>query len=113
MWKFVYIVFACALSINIALGIDNESKLRSECENGDKQSCKTLVFIYAYFCLDENNAIGCHNLGALYNNGQGVRQDFKKASELYQKACDLGAGEGCFNLGIMLVKGQGVRQNKM
>ena len=43
---------------------------------------------------DDGNAISCGSLGFLYDNGQGVRQDYKKASELYSKACDMGEAGG-------------------
>ena len=56
-------------------------------------------------------AEGCYNLGLLYGNGQGVRQNYQKAAELWQKACDSGKAEGCYNLGVCYEDGQGVKQN--
>ena len=61
---------------------------------------------------DDGNAISCGSLGFLYGNGQGVRQDYKKASELYSKACDMGYADACFNLGVVYYDGKGVRQDK-
>lgn len=43
--------------------------------------------------LDEG--VACNSLGWLYYNGQGARQDYEKAKELYGKACDLGNQNGC------------------
>ena len=56
--------------------------------------------------------MGCYNLGNLYSSGQGVKQDYKKARELYSKACDIGHVDGCYNLGVLYLNGQGVRQDK-
>jgi len=61
---------------------------------------------------NNNDATGCLRLGVAYDFGEGVRQDYKKASELYSKACDLGFDRGCFNLGVLYTYGQGVKQDK-
>lgn len=53
----------------------------------------------------------CYNLGVMYKNGEGVRQDYHKAHELYKKACDLKYGSACNNLGYLYGRGLGVRQN--
>ncbi|WP_241091354.1 SEL1-like repeat protein [Campylobacter showae] len=37
---------------------------------------------------DDGELSSCHSLGLLYTNGQGVKQDYQKAIQLYQKACD-------------------------
>jgi len=47
----------------------------------------------------------------MYKNGEGVKQDYFKAAELYQKVCDGGYAEGCFKLGVRYIKGEGVNQN--
>ncbi|RDU51796.1 SEL1-like repeat protein [Helicobacter sp. MIT 01-3238] len=41
----------------------------------------------------------CNNLGAMYVNGYGVRQDYDKAFEYHKKSCELSSPEGCGNLG--------------
>ena len=56
---------------------------------------------------NNNNATVCTGLGTAYY----LRQDYKKAGELYSKACDLESGEGCFNLGGLYINGKGVRQD--
>ncbi|WP_258864556.1 tetratricopeptide repeat protein [Helicobacter sp. MIT 01-3238] len=53
----------------------------------------------------------CYNLGNMYYNGEGVRQDYHKAVELYKKACDMKYADACNNLGVLYGNGQGVRQN--
>jgi hypothetical protein len=52
-----------------------------------------------------------YNLGLLYNNGQGVPQNFAEAVRWWQLAADQGAEIAQLNLGIMYAKGLGVPQN--
>ena len=61
---------------------------------------------------DKVQAMVCCDLGIMYYNGKGVRQDYNKAQELYKKACDLKSGVACNNLGLLYDRGQGVRQNR-
>ena len=53
----------------------------------------------------------CTNLGTLFENGQGVKQDYSKSVELYKKACNGGYNRGCFNLGAFYLKGKGAKQD--
>ncbi|WP_258033465.1 tetratricopeptide repeat protein [Campylobacter concisus] len=52
--------------------------------------------------------MSCYNLGTLYNKGQGVKQDYYKAAQLWEKGCDSRDDLSCYNLGILYEKGQGV-----
>lgn len=52
---------------------------------------------------DANNALACAKLGALYQLGKDILPDPKKALELYEKGCELGAKEGCSGAGGMYV----------
>ena len=106
MKKLVLTFAIFAMYGSVAVG----SKLISECYNGNNQSCGELFMHYSNLC-NKNDGKGCFNLGNSYYNGQGVRQDYKKASELYKKACDLGNGSGCNNLGVLYKNGRGVRQD--
>ena len=47
----------------------------------------------------------------MYENGQGVKQDYFKAVEWYQKASEQGLAGAQFSLGNMYYFGQGVRQD--
>ena len=58
---------------------------------GDYQKA---VELYQKAC-DGGAALGCYNLGFLYENGQGVGQNFSTAKQYYGKACDLGLQFGC------------------
>ncbi|MXP46517.1 hypothetical protein GRI43_03790 [Altererythrobacter luteolus] len=46
---------------------------------------------------EEDNATGCYHLGVVYRDGEGVKRSNARASELFEKACDLGSGKACFN----------------
>ena len=47
----------------------------------------------------------------MYDNGQGVSQDYKTAAKWYALAAEQGDAEAQFNLGVMYFKGQGVLQD--
>ena len=49
-----------------------------------------------------------HNLGVLYANGEGVKQDFKEAVKWFHKAAQQGVLESQINLGIAYQGGLGV-----
>ena len=88
IWIFLSAATLLATEVNVVI-----QKLQSECE--------------------QNNTESCINLGALYERGEeGVKQDYKKANELFSKSCDLGFGSGCYDLGILYTNGQGVKQDK-
>jgi TPR repeat protein len=47
----------------------------------------------------------------MYANGKGVKQDYKKAVEWYQKTADQGYVTAQYNLGLMYENGKGVKQD--
>lgn len=57
---------------------------------------------------DQGNTNAQNNLGALYDEGNGVPQDFKLAAQWYRKAADQGNMYGQCNLGLLYDKGRGV-----
>lgn len=62
--------------------------------------------------VNVNQALACYNLGVSYDKGEGVRQDYRKAYELFKKTCDMKyGGLSCSALGSMYENGEGVRQN--
>ena len=81
--------------------------------------------VYGGDCFDGNNldfetcqreaeqgdAISQFNLGWMYDNGQGVIQDYKEAVKWYTKAAEQGLDEAQYNLGYMYANEQGVIQN--
>ena len=60
---------------------------------------------------DDNVARACHNLGILYEDAQGVAQDYNKAAELYKRSCDGGFAGSCLNLRALYIKDQGIEQD--
>ena len=51
------------------------------------------------------NDLGCLNLGRLYRDGVGVKQDEEHAMNLFREVCDYGteaAARACFNAGALL-----------
>ncbi len=59
----------------------------------------------------KGNAAAQFNLGMMYNNGQGVAQDYKEAVSWYRKAATQGDVNAQSNLGVMYANGQGVAQD--
>ncbi len=60
---------------------------------------------------DLNNALGCKNLGVMYELGKGISKNEKKAIKLYTKACHLNNALGCKNLGVMYEFGKGISKD--
>lgn len=60
-------------------------------------------------------ALGLKQIGFLYHDGFGVRQDYKKAFENFKKSCDIGAGEAsgasCAQVGLLYLFGFAVKKN--
>ena len=75
----------------------------SLCTNGDAIACAKLC--------NSGYAGGCSKLGILYADGQGVKQDYFKAKEFYEKACNGGIAYSCVGLGILYELGKGVKQD--
>lgn len=61
---------------------------------------------------EQGDAAAQYNLGAMYAEGQGVRQDYVEAVRWFRKAADQGLAQAQFNLGAMYYKGHGVRQDR-
>ena len=60
---------------------------------------------------NQGDATAQHNLGVMYTKGSGVRQDYAKAAQWYEKAANQGFAFAQSNLGTMYYEGKGVRQN--
>jgi hypothetical protein len=59
----------------------------------------------------QGDAPAQHNLGVMYENGQGVPQDYKIAVKWYRLAAEQGDAFAQSNLGLMYRQGQGVPQD--
>ena len=60
---------------------------------------------------EQGNARAQSNLGVMYNNGQGVTQDFKEAVKWFRLAAADGVAIAQFDLGLMYAIGEGVTQD--
>lgn len=47
---------------------------------------------------DNKNMSDCYELGNAYSFGDGVKQDYKKAVELFSKACEDKVADACWSL---------------
>ncbi len=61
--------------------------------------------------LNKDDSDVLYNLGFIYQSGQGVKQDYGKARELYERADKLNNSNATFTLALMYQNGQGVKQD--
>jgi TPR repeat protein len=59
-------------------------------------------------CKQGNNYRSCYTLGTMYQRGQSVEKNGKKAVNLYYQACNNGVEVACLSLGAMYQAGHGV-----
>lgn len=79
---------------------------------GEKISGKTFFELTQKFHQkNPNNALILNNLAYCYEHGMGVKQDFQKAVELYEKAVKLGDSSAMYNLAYCYENGTGVEKN--
>lgn len=84
------------------------------CEEGDVRGCGSAGDTYYFYLRDFfkakefyekscklKNSASCYELGVMYGNGEGVRQDFKHEDEYYGRACSGKEALGCYNLGVL------------
>ena len=76
-------------------------------KRGDYQTAFKLWLSLA----EQGNASAQFNLGNMYANGQGVKQDDFEAVKWFRQAAEQGYTDAQFNLGVMYAKGQGVKQD--
>jgi len=60
---------------------------------------------------EQGDSLAQYQLGVMYENGQGVLQDYKEAVKWYRLAAEQGFKWAQYNLGNKYYKGQGVLQN--
>ena len=53
-----------------------------------------------------------NNIGWMYDEGNGVAQNYSEALKWYKKAADLGNDSAMYNIGSMYENGRGVIRNK-
>ena len=60
---------------------------------------------------EQGDAVAQSQLGCIYALGRGVRQDYQKARQWYEKAAAQGNADAQFFLGIIYENGYGVRKD--
>ncbi len=60
---------------------------------------------------EQGNAIAQANLGIMYDNGEGVPQDYAKALQWWRKAAEQGHATAQYKLGFMYRNGESVSQD--
>ena len=58
--------------------------------------------------VEQGLASAQFNLGLMYEQGRGVKQDYARAAELYRRAAEQGDADSQCNLGFLYRKGWGV-----
>ncbi|WP_420548590.1 caspase family protein [Curvivirga sp.] len=61
--------------------------------------------------MQKGNGIATNDLGDLYENGRGVKQDTQKAIELYMKAIEMGEDFGKISMGGLYERGEYVERD--
>jgi TPR repeat protein len=60
---------------------------------------------------EQGNATAQYNLGFMYNNGEGVLQDYAEAVKWYRLAAEQGNADAQYKLGVMYTNSRGVLQS--
>jgi len=60
---------------------------------------------------ERGNVLAQYKLGLMYNNGEGVKQDFGEAVKWFHRAATQGYAPAQRSLGVKYEKGQGVKRN--
>jgi TPR repeat protein len=61
--------------------------------------------------VKNNDPVAEYRLGVLYALGQGVKQDYGHAAQLFQAAADGGVAEAQYNVAVMYSEGMGVQKD--
>jgi hypothetical protein len=59
----------------------------------------------------EEIADGCHDFAYMLLNGLGMPKDAARASQLFQRSCDMGLAQGCEQVALLYQSGTGVTKD--
>ena len=109
--KLLLILFVCAAAVlaTVVVMLGPYEDAKAAYNKGDYAAVRRLLssFILAL----AGNSDAQHNLGVMYDNGQGVTQDYAAAMSWYRKAAEQGDAYAQTNLGVMYYSGRGVPQD--
>ena len=97
----------------LTVGCSKEDNLQelAQCKVKISESNFTEAFKYCKKAAEQGEVHAQYNLGIMYANGRGVKQDLFNAKEWYQKAADQGYAKAQCYLGVMYANGKGVKQD--
>jgi TPR repeat protein len=105
--KFLTIATSFILAAPIFADTNQESACYSKYKAGDYDSALSICTKAA----EQGIANAQHNLGFIYDNGQGTPQDYKQAIYWYTKAAEQGNAFAQSNLGLLYNNGNGTPQD--
>src|SRR5260370_17517938 len=99
-----FIATVCTLTIALAVPVASRCAAAAV-----PQQAPNRVAELTAECKKANYA-SCDSLGLMYEEGDGVAKDAKRAEELYRRACDAGHANGGTDMGGAHQNGNGVAQ---
>ena len=101
VWMVSFLVLGFSLQAQ-----SSSDGLAAAAQKGDRAAFQKLL------TLGERGTLSAEfNLGFLYQHGEGVDKDPKKAAEWYQQAAERGHPSAQYNLGGMYLRGDGVEKD--
>ncbi len=108
--KKIFIVIAIAIGILFVLNFIITNNFDKATRAYDKGDYKTALREWQPRA-EQGEAVPQYNLGLLYDNGQGVPQDYGIAAKWYKLSAEQGFAKAQFNLGLLYYKGAGFSQD--
>ena len=71
-----------------------------------------LSAVAADFLATRTNANAQYNLGLMYEEGEGIRQNYNMAMKWYQDSADQDDADAQYRIGVLYAQGKGVTKNK-
>lgn len=102
----IYIIMSANLNYKLA-----QSELSDAYNNQSIHLKQNHSVTLKFYEATQQYGYSLHYLGHMYHYGLGVKKDFKKAKELYEKAIDKGNHHAICDMGLMYEKGYGVKQD--
>lgn len=95
----------CAASVSsgqAANADEEQEQFADDC--GESSACMQLC--------EQQDAGACEWLGRMHETGEGAPQDYQRAADMYDRACNLGRADSCAHLAMMYDIGLAVEENE-